>query len=175
MTSPLRKCAILGAFCCFVCLAVFAEESSQQKSASPAKSAKLESLYRLNILLHVLNGTERLETKTYTMLLREDETGKLRILTKIPIRGKEGKLEYIEKGVKCDAEYDERDGLLFLELELHYTDFSSESTAEQRLIQEIQFGVETILNPGASTIVSSLEGTEKNRRYEVEVNAEKVR
>ncbi len=144
---------------------------------SQDRSRQVErALYRLNFALHILENNER-ETRKYSLVLEEREEGKVRALTKVPISVVEGRVRYIETGMKCDAEYREQDGKVILEIEMHFTDLlppAEGALISQPRIQEWQSELETTLLPGVPTVVSSFEDAQGGRRYELEVTAEKL-
>ncbi len=144
---------------------------------SQDRSRQVErALYRLNFALHILENNER-ETRKYTFVLEEREEGKVRALTKVPISVEEGRVRYIETGVRFDAEYREQDGKVILEIEMHFTDLlppAEGALLSQPRIQEWQSELETTLLPGVPAVVSSFEDAQGGRRYELEVTAEKL-
>ena len=90
-----------------------AAETQQQRVA------RSSSMYRLNFTLHVMDG-EKDQPRNFALVLEDRTSGKIRALTKIPVKtGAE--TNYIETGIKTDAEYTELEGRIRLQVELQYT------------------------------------------------------
>ncbi|MGH9341099.1 MAG: hypothetical protein ACRD1R_16255 [Acidobacteriota bacterium] len=163
----------------FADLSVIRGKSRQQADTDS------EPLYRIVVALHVLEGEQRTQTLTYIFILEEGDTGKSRVLTKVPIvaQNEEGfdDDDYVEAGVKCDLKYEENRGLIFMDFEMQYTEIVPSgqtlqaARAEPPVLREMQCGMEATLVPGAATIIGEFDDPEGIRRYQVEVTAEKLR
>ena len=111
-----------------------------------------------------------------TLLVGERRSGRVRALTKVPVcQGSE--VTYIETGVKCDAEYQVVEGGIQLEVETHFSEVAS--TPEQGgtdlpLIYEWQSQVQKTVPSNEKTVLSSYNDEHSNRRYELEVIAERL-
>lgn len=155
--------------CHFTALPVLAEEDS-----SPA------ALYRLEFTLTVITPEEREQARQFSLLLEEDETGKVRSLRKLERGfGDDDDIDFVEIGLKCDTEYTEENGRLNLKLELHYSYLSPgqspNSPSSWVDLQEWQCRVETIIEQGVPTKLAEVQTVSENPGYRVEVLAEKVR
>jgi hypothetical protein len=133
-------------------------------------------MYRLDFTLHVIEDGQD-KARQYTLILEERTSGKLRALTRIPVRQSADQITYIETGMKCDAEYQEIEGRVRLEVETHYSDIASVSSpaADTPQIQEWQSHVGLSIVPNETTLLSTYDGGENQRRYTLEVRAEKLR
>ena len=151
-------------------------------SSSPATAVQRSprpprAVYRLSFTLDIVENNER-ETRKYTLVLEEREKGKVRALTKVPISVEEGRVRYVETGVKCDVQYREQDGQIFLEVEVHFTSLSPPSEGaqiSQPRIQEWQSQVEATMSPGVAAVVTSFDDPKAGRHYELAVKAEKLK
>lgn len=151
-------------------------------SSSPARAVQRSprpprAVYRLNFTLDILENNKR-ETRKYTLVLEERQEGKVRALTKVPISVEEGRVRYVEIGVKCDAQYREQDGQILLEVEVHFTSLlppSEGAQISQPRIQEWQSRVEATISPGVATVVTSFDDPKAGRHYELAVKAEKLK
>ena len=155
-----------------VIVASFSPAGAVQRTPRPPGA-----VYRLNFTLDIVENNER-DTRKYTLVLEEREEGKMRALTKVPISVEEGRVRYVETGVKCDARYREQDGQIFLEVEVHFTSLlppSEGAQISQPMIQEWQSQVEATISPGVAAVVTSFDDPKAGRHYELTVNAQKLR
>jgi hypothetical protein len=136
--------------------------------------SQARSIYRLNFVLHIVEDGQD-TPRQYALLLEEKSQGKIRALTRVPVRESADRITWIETGMKCDAQYQEIEGMLRLEVETHFSDMPSARTAEAPPVQEWQSRVELSIVPNELTLLSTYDGGENNRKYSLEVRAEKVR
>jgi hypothetical protein len=130
-------------------------------------------MYRFNFTLHVIEDG-RDQVRQYMLILEERTGGKLRALTRIPVRER-AETTYIETGVKCDAQYQEVEGRVRIEVETHFSDAATAVPSDTPTIYEWQSRVELSLVPNETTLLSTYDGGGNNRRYTLEVLAEKLR
>ena len=138
-------------------------------------SERSKPVYRLHFALHVVSGDER-QTYNYELTLQDDEDGRVRALSKVPVGVAEGRIQYVETGTKLDAQYEEENGKVLLDVEIQFTSLSPTGgpRASQPTIREWQYEGETILAPGQSMTISRGEALEAGLRYELEARAEKL-
>jgi hypothetical protein len=143
-------------------------QERQPRAARPSAA-----LYRLTFTLHVIEGG-RDQTRNFMLVLEERSAGKVRNLRRIPARLGENQ-QYIETGIKCDAEFQEIAGGLRLEIEMHFSDAAPEAAGTPPIINEWQSHVEATVVPNEVTVLTTYDGGEGNRRYQFDVKAEKLR
>lgn len=138
-----------------------------------------QATYRFHFAIHVFTGENR-KTYTYELILtKHDDEGKIRALTKVPVRNSDGGVTFIETGTKIDLEYRElKPNQLYLDVEMGFATLSGENRETAVLLPEIhdwQCEFEVILEPGQPLIVSRADALGPDRRYELEVTAHKIR
>ncbi len=132
------------------------------------------AMYRLKFTLLTFDGT-RDQTRQYTLILEDRSAGKIRMLSKVPVRQGE-QTTYVETGVKCDAQFQEIDGTVRLEVEIIFIDIAQPAAqGEPPPINEWQSRVEATVLPNESTVLSTYDGGDTNRRFQLAVTAEKLR
>jgi hypothetical protein len=104
----------------FVLTNAFGQSERSQRTAR-ADSALPRSMYRLDFTLHIIEDGQD-KTRQFALILEERSSGKFRALTRIPVRQSPDQITYVETGMKCDAEYQEIEGRVHLEVETHYSD-----------------------------------------------------
>jgi hypothetical protein len=132
-------------------------------------------LYRLTFTLHIFTGTQDSQ-REFVMTVAEGRSGRVRALTKVPIHEGTG-VTYIETGVKCDAEYLEIPAGIQLEVELQFSEVAPPSEqvgAELPFIYEWQSQVQKTVPPKQKTVLSTFKDEQHNRRYELEIVAERL-
>jgi hypothetical protein len=147
--------------------------SAQERQPRAARPAA--SMYRLTFTLHVIESG-RDQTRNFMLVLEERSVGRVRSLRRIPARLDENQ-QYIETGIKCDAEFQEIAGGLRLEIEMHFSDAAAalETAGTPPIINEWQSHVEATVAPNEVTVLTTYDGGEGNRRYQFDVKAEKLR
>lgn len=147
--------------------------SAQRRSRQEGRSG---SIYRLSFTLHVFEGSQD-RKRQFVLTVGERRSGRIRAVTRVPVRdGTETR--YIETGVKCDAEYQDIEGGIQLEVEMHFSEVAptaGQAGADSPLIYEWQSEVEKTVAPNEVTVLGSYEDEQRNRRYQFEVIAEKLR
>src|SRR5262245_40799937 len=77
-------------------------ETAQRQNRQETRSGVL---YRLSFTIHVFEGSQD-RKRQFVMTVGERRSGRVRALTKVPVR-QGAQVNYIETGVKCDAEFQE--------------------------------------------------------------------
>jgi hypothetical protein len=147
-------------------------EPAQRQNRQEARSTVL---YRLSFTLHVFDGSQD-RKRQFVLTVGERRSGRVRALTRVPVR-QGSQVTYVETGVKCDAEYQEIEGRIQLEVETHFSEVAPGSDAaadDTPLIYEWQSQVEKTVSPNEPTVLSTYSDEERHRRYELEVTAERV-
>lgn len=134
------------------------------------RSARSSSMYRLTFTLHVIEAGKD-QPRHYTLVLEERSGGKIRALTKVPVK-QGADITYIETGIKSDAEYTETEGRIRLQVELQYTGITA---SDPPSIHEWQTRVESTIAANEVSVLSTYDGGENGRRYQLDVKAEKLR
>jgi hypothetical protein len=138
------------------------------------------AMHRLTFTLHVIEG-DKDQPQNYTLVLEERTSGKIRALTKFPLRSG-SETTYVETGIKCDAQYNEvLDGRVRVQVELQYTGpaggapiTAAPATADAPVLHEWQSRVEATV-PVDEVFVLSTYDAGTGRKYQLDVRAEKLR
>jgi hypothetical protein len=141
----------------------------------PREETRSTSLYRLSFVLHVFEGSND-RKREFVMTVGARRSGRVRAITKVPVREGTG-TRYIDTGVKCDAEYQDAANGIQLEVEMVFSEVApaAQTNTDSPLIYEWQSQVEKAVTPNEPTVLSSYDDEQTNRRYRLEVTAEKLR
>jgi hypothetical protein len=147
---------------------------SQERSQRPRPSAS-GSFYRLHFTFRVSeDGKDR--TRQFVLMLEERAQGKVRALTKVPVRDN-NTTTYVETGIKCDTQFQEIEGKVRIEVEVFYADPPAAAgplPLAPAFINEWQSRVEATIVPNEVTTLSTYDD-EGGLHFQLDVRAEKLR
>jgi hypothetical protein len=162
---------------------LFSSIAMQPVGAMPARiqrqnrdETRSTSLYRLSFTLHVFESSQD-RKREFVMTVGARRSGRVRAITRVPVREGTG-TRYIDTGVKCDAEYQDVQNGIQLQVEMVFSEISSaaaQTSPDSPLVYEWQSQVEKAVAPNELTVLSSYDDEQTNRRYRLEVTAEKLR
>jgi hypothetical protein len=153
-----------------------ADAMPQRGQRQNREESRSGSLYRLSFTLHVSEGSQD-RKRQFVMTVGPRRSGRVRAVTRVPVRDGTG-TRYIETGVKCDAEYQDIENGIQLEIEMVFSEVAptaAQTNTDSPLIYEWQSQVEKAVTPNELTVLSTYEDEQANRRYRLEVTAEKLR
>jgi hypothetical protein len=158
---------------------------SQEKSAEKPAAPKSLNAYRMDFLLTELEDGKKNNSRSYSLLAREGILNKLRAGVRVPIATKMGSLpqfQYLDVGMNIDCRVEEREGSLVLNAIADSSSFSLPgepkapgSVADQPVIRQMRSEINTVINLGKMTVISSMDDPSSKRRFQLEVTATKVK
>jgi hypothetical protein len=155
-----------------------------QNGDAPAK--KPLNVYRLDFALSEFLDGKKVNTRSYTVTLREDEMNKLRAGTRYPIAtatlDKSTQYQYLDIGVNIDCRVVERGGYLELNAVvdssvIEGTDahgVPNPNTGLGPVIGQMKSDIRSLIRLGTPTMVSSMEDPASKRRFQLDVTATKT-
>jgi type II secretory pathway component GspD/PulD (secretin) len=170
MAASLHVCANLGS----------AQETKAGPSAREGSASKqAEAVFRATFVVRELEEGKRTNTRSYMLLVKNDQTAKLRVGNRVPYRSGEHSFQYQDVGINIDCHIVEQENSLLLHIKVE----SSSVAAHEPLAGEsgnpvfgqLAFEEDTEIPVGKPTLVGTLDDVATNRRFEVEVTATKVR
>jgi type II secretory pathway component GspD/PulD (secretin) len=154
------------------------------------KAKKQFGEYRLEFKISELEGAKKLNSRTYTFLIEQHETGKLRVGTKIPIQVSadaspdKRQVQYIDVGQNIDCQVrTESEHAIGLNLDADFSNFamseqlSGENTAHSStpVLQQFRITSRATLELGKPTIISSFDDPSSKHTFQIEVTATRIR
>ncbi len=143
-----------------------------------AQDTTTDTVYRLEVAIHEVENDKRVDTRNYTLLVRNGTRATSRTGTRVPISvgGEDAKsIQYVDVGANLDFKLDEVGGEVKLSANLELSDAGNAADGVSApAIRQVRYRVETLIPAGQKTVIGRLDEPEGKTRYEVEVNPVKV-
>lgn len=152
-------------------------EDNSQKKSSERRSRSL-AVYRLDFVVEEMIEGKRANTRSFTMLLAEDETNRVRMGQKLPLPSSGAESKFLDLGLKFDCKVEEHEGYIVLEGRLDLNDpvrAEDGKFANPPLIQNFQAEIETAIPLDKPTVVGIYDDALGKRRYELRATVTKVK
>lgn len=156
-------------------------QSERQKKSSE-KSNRPLSVYRLEFTVEEFVEGKRGAPRTFTMMLKEGETSRVRMGTKILISAPGAEAKYLDLGLKFDGRVEEREDLIVLDGKLDLNDpvtptgiTEEHKTVIPAAIRNFQAEVETAFPPDKNTVLGVYDDPINKRRYELRATVTKIK
>jgi hypothetical protein len=189
-----RRIALLGMLVMLALASHGAIAQSDKKTESPESAAqngnaavkKPLNVYRLDFSLSEFVDGKKVNTRSYTVTAREDEMNKLRSGARYPVAtatvDKGTQYQYLDVGVSIDCRVVERGAYLELNAVVDSSDIEgadahgvpNPSTGLGPVIGQMKSDIRSLIRPGTSTMVSSMEDPASKRRFQLDVTATKA-
>jgi hypothetical protein len=192
----LRRIALLGMFAMLALASQSATAQGDKKTENAVSAAQSEnaavnkplSVYRLDFGLSEFLDGKKVNTRNYSVILREDEMNKLRSGARYPVATGTGEkiintqYQYLDVGVSIDCRVVERGGYLELNAVVDSSVIEgadahgvpNPGTGLGPVIGQMKSDIRSLIRPGTPTMVSSMEDPASKRRFELDVTATKV-
>jgi hypothetical protein len=139
---------------------------------------KPASVFKLEFTIEETVAGKRVGGRSFTMLLEEDETSRVRMGQKRQIASPESEPKNQDLGVKFDCKVNERDGLIAVEGKLDINDLNLTADGKPEVpatIRNFQAEFETIIPFDKQTTIGVFEDSTTNRRYELRATVTRVK
>ncbi len=155
-------------------LAGRAQASDDRQKKSEEKSRGQVALYQLDFSLDETLDGKPSGARNFKMLMKEGETSRVRVGSKVPISTSGEEPKFTDVGLKLDWKLNERDGYISLEGKLELNDIVLPSTSPPT-IRNFQAEIETAVLPDKATTIGVYDDTVSKRRYELRVTVAKAK
>ena len=191
MRNQLARLLLLGfiltrvSFCASAARAQVAKEtpSSEPTAALPP------AVYRVEYVMREIEKGKPVNARTYVLMAHSDLKGKaeraaLRVGSRVPLKSPaEGpaapaSYQYYDVGMNIDCTLWDTDKGLIVHTNLEMNSIANSemsSTPSTPVIRRLHLEDDTLVVPGKSAVVGSIDDVTADRRYEVEVTATKVK
>jgi len=158
---------------------------SQQTSAVAEQKAKPSepiSTYRLDYNIYEIEGGKRVNTRTYTLRLTDyNMTSTLRTGSRVPIvvgsasaalgnqNSLTSQIQYVDVGVYIEARIRPLDGRTFLATSIEMSGIAPDQSGQDPIIRANKADSNTLVTPGKTMLLASIDDSLSKRRYDVEV------
>ncbi len=189
----MRRIALLGMLAMLALASQGAAAQGDKKKENPESAAqngnaavnKPLNVYRLDFALSEFVDGKKVNTRSYRVIAREDETNKLRSGTRYPVAtatvDKTTQFQYLDVGVSIDCRIAERGAYLELNAVVDSSDIRdadahggrNPSIGQSPVIGQMKSDIRSLIRPGTPTMLSSMEDPASRRRFQLDVTATK--
>jgi hypothetical protein len=160
--------------------------TAQDVNAAPKAEAPKPNIpkpmvaYRLDFSINEIEDGKKLNTRHYSMYMTdgEDGTQSLKIGTRVPVQGEQGKFEYIDIGTNINARLKKWETPTGLDVNAEISSFpaSNEGTASGTppLIRQLRIGGDTAIILDKPMIIGSVDDPDSKRSFQLEVIVTKL-
>jgi hypothetical protein len=165
---------------CFAHTATAQEMPKDQHPADVTKSAeKGASVYRLEFTVRELEDGKKINSRMYTMSVRDDDSGRIRVGNRIPYNTGKDQFQYFDVGINIDCRMHDHGTYVLLDTSVEISsivkDDSSAGGTSNPIVRQARSSMSAAITPGKPTVITSLDDVSSNRRNEVEVTATKIK
>lgn len=152
-----------------------AQESEKAKAAEKKSGAT----YRLDFTVNELEDSKKVNARSYMLLLQEDDWGRVRIGSRVPIQQPSG-VVYMDVGFSLDCSLRDGEDGPSLELRLEMNSFAipdqgAAASPGTPPLRNFRTETRSALTPGKPTVLATADDMVTKRRFQVEVTATKVK
>jgi hypothetical protein len=170
--------------------AVHAQVAKETPSSEPT-AASPPGVYRVEYVVREIEKGKPVNARTYVLMAHSGLKGKVeraavRVGSRVPIvrtgvpksDGSSPQYEYYDVGMNIDCTLWDTDKGLIVHTNLEMNSVANSeisSTPSTPVIRRLHLEDDTLVEPGKSAVVGSIDDVTADRRYEVEVTATKVK
>jgi hypothetical protein len=159
-----------------------ADRQTERQKKSSEKSNRPLLVYRLEFTVDEFIEGKRTSTRTFTMMMKEGETSRVRMGTRVLISAPDAEAKYLDLGLKFDGRVEERDELIVLDGKLDLNDpvlpagaQGEGKTGIPAVIHNFQAEVETAIPAEKNTLLGVYDDSVSKRRYELRATITKIK
>ena len=164
-----------------------AQEAKGTPPSEPTPTNYSPAIYRVEYSVGEIEKGKPVNARTYVLMARSDVKGKaervaVRVGSRVPIATGTPKSDapwtYYDVGMNIDCRLWDTDKGLILDTNLEMNSLANpeiSSTPLPPVIRRLHLEDDTLIVPGKSALVGSIDDVTADRRYEVEVTATKVK
>jgi 3D (Asp-Asp-Asp) domain-containing protein len=155
---------------------------SRAQEQTPAKTQaesvdKATNAYRLDFTINEIEDGKKVNARQYSMNLNAGDANSIKIGTRVPVEAKQGEFQYIDVGTNIWSRVKERDNGLALEVRAEISNFAIPDQANRSmpLLRQMQINASTVMLPGRSTVVGSVDDPNSKRQFQLEVTVTRLK
>jgi hypothetical protein len=160
---------------------------SQEKPQPP-----VHNTYKVDLLLSEMEDGKRLNTRSYSMLIQSDDTGRIRQGNRVPINVGNiappsssnmsayavTQIQYTDVGMNIDCRLNEREQRVLLNTTVEISSVAPEQGTSAALsnpvIRQARYQIPAIVQPGKQTVLTSVDEFDSKKRMQIEVLITKI-
>ncbi len=171
---------MLGILVAWPGISGFAQETP--KAAEEAKTVaqtKTASVYHLIFVVRELEGDKTVNSRTYSLSVRERDWGRIRTGNRVPIQFGENSVNYQDVGINIDCQVQERDAGVLLDTKFTMSGLASPQEilgkSPQPVFRNLSLEEQPEVSLGKPTIIGKVDDVGTNHHFEFEVTATKAK
>ncbi len=177
------------------CLAAVSQETrktdgkaAESKAVETKAESKPVAYYRLDFTVNELEDGKKVNSRSYSTVVEASGRGShgyWKVGSRVPANAGKGEFTYIDVGVNMDMyNITEKDGLLTFEMNGDVSSIVPGEQPQQGLppvlslppvLRHARFGGPTVVTPGKSTVLYSLDDVNSKHRFQIELLATKLK
>jgi hypothetical protein len=164
MKHAFFKYVLVTWICCS--LLAFAQEKKQERP---------HHTYKIDVLLTESEGGKTMNSRSYTMLVNDGDTGRIRQGNRIPINvgsgtAKEGSgIQYLDVGFNLDCTLRYADDSLQLGMILDMSSLAPEQGASGNpIVRQQRYQIQSPTQPGKRSVIANVDELDSKRRLQIE-------
>lgn len=170
----------LSNFVLYLAVVLAATTLWAQEQKPPASN----NTYKLDYVFSELQDNKRVNTRSYTILVRVMNKAVLKLGTRVPIavgtKEEPNQIQYLDIGQNIDCRVkQELDSAIDLETTADTSSVITEPQPSNRtgdpVIRQVKYDMENVVPLGKPTLLGSSDEIDGTRRFQIEVTATKVR
>jgi len=168
MRHPFFRYAVVITVCCAAALA----QEQEKKREIPAHA------YRVDVLLTESEGGKTVNSRTYTMLINDLDTGRIRQGDRIPVNtggvpGKEGsapsQIQYMDVGFSLDCRLAQRNDGLYMSTVLDMSSLAPEQGASGNpIVRQQRYQTGSFVQPGKRAVIANVDELDSKKKLQIE-------
>ena len=178
MRRKVFSCLLIG-FIVFIISSPIAQ-AQDNNTVKTSASAKIPvNSYHLDFSVNELEGGKKINARQYSMNVTEDSSPKsLKIGTRVPIEGENGKFDYIDVGTSISAQMVSWQTPLGIDIFVDISNFANPDEAlkgnGRPLLRQMQINGRMPVIYGKPIIVGSVDDPNSNHQFQLEVTITKI-
>jgi hypothetical protein len=143
------------------------------------------TVYKFDFVISEVEDGKRVNSRTYTLMLKENTWGNTNASTRVPVVTGGGspaaptQFQYMDVGLSLRYRFHEEGNFVLVEGASNIDSFAMPEQAQtptgMPVTRRISSDVAAAVVPGKPTIISSVDDTNTKKRYQVEVTATKIK
>jgi len=174
---PTQLAFTLMAFCLLTAASLGLAQQEKPKNEAATVQKPLAA-YRIEINVRETADGKPASSRKYTMLVADNNRGKIRVGNKVPYQASQGVFQYQDVGMNIDCVPVQRDDSLTLYSNVEFSSVAGEPQATPAfnpVFRTDRTEVESVVTLGKPTVVATMDDVISNRHFEIEVTATKVK
>jgi hypothetical protein len=159
-----------------------AAQNPEKEKANVALTTQPKSStgFRLEYSIRELEDGKRVNGRNYTLLVIEDDWGKIRVGNRVPYAASSGTqtatlYQYQDVGMNIDSRLHEQENGLVLRTSIEWSSVASGEHSNNPVFRQLRFDSQSVIPQGKPTILGTMDDVTSTHRYEIEVTATKIR